>query len=512
MSVQQFRLPDAGEGLTEAEIVSWKVRPGDRVEVNDVIVEVETAKALTELPCPFAGVVGELLVPEGSTVSVGTPIITVATGADPRSATGADSRTAPGINTGINTGIGSEADADVGGIAGAGAQEVLDPGGSGPVLVGYGPQVAAPRRRRSREHPPVPDRFDPVAVPAPTPARRAAAPVLAGTGAAAPAPGSGGARRGVLAKPPVRKLASDLGVDLASVAPTGPGGIVTRGDVEHAARTAVPGGPSGAGSSSDVGAGPPGLLEPPVAEPAAPGWDGAPSPGPRETRIPVHGVRRHTARAMVASAFTAPHVTEWLSVDLTRAVRLVKRLREDPAFDAVRVGPLLLVARAVLLAVRRHPGINASWDEAAGEIVIKHYVNLGVAASTPRGLLVPNIKAADRMSLPELAIALSELTAAARAGRTPAADLAGGTITLTNIGVFGVDAGTPILNPGEAAILALGQVRRMPWVHKGRVRPRWVTQLAVSFDHRFVDGDLGSRFLAEVGALLTDPAQALARG
>jgi pyruvate dehydrogenase E2 component (dihydrolipoamide acetyltransferase) len=233
------------------------------------------------------------------------------------------------------------------------------------------------------------------------------------------------------------------------------------------------------------------------------------APGERETRIPIRGVRKMTAQAMVASAFTAPHVTEFVSVDVSRTMALVRRLREDREFEGVKVSPLLLVAKALMLSVKRNPEINASWDEAAGEIVIKHYVNLGIAASTPRGLVVPNIKDADTLSLRELADALASLTATAREGRTQPAEMAGGTISITNVGVFGIDTGTPILNPGEAAILAFGAVRQMPWVHRGRVRPRWVTQLAVSFDHRLVDGDLGSRFLADIAAVLEDPARAL---
>jgi pyruvate dehydrogenase E2 component (dihydrolipoamide acetyltransferase) len=229
----------------------------------------------------------------------------------------------------------------------------------------------------------------------------------------------------------------------------------------------------------------------------------------RETRIDVRGVRRSTAAAMVASAFSAPHVTEWVQVDVTRSVRLVDRLRGDPRFPRAKVSPLLLVAKAMLLAAARHPGINASWDEAAGQIVVKHYVNLGIAVATPRGLVVPSVKDADRLDLPGLATALAELTATARDGRCTPADLTGGTLTVTNVGVFGVDGGTPILVRGQAAILAVGQIRRLPWVHKGRIRPRWVTTLSLSFDHRLVDGDLGSRFLADVGSVLNDPSTVL---
>jgi pyruvate dehydrogenase E2 component (dihydrolipoamide acetyltransferase) len=293
------------------------------------------------------------------------------------------------------------------------------------------------------------------------------------------------ARVHILAKPPVRKLAKDLGVDIATVSPSGPGGIITREDVERAV---------------------PATTTVPARTPAAA------ATGERETRTPIKGVRKMTADAMVASAFTAPHVTEWVTVDVTRTMKLVERLRADREFTGVKVSPLLVVAKALLLAVRRNPQINATWDAEAGEIVVKHYVNLGIAAATPRGLVVPNIKDADRMSLRELAEALAELTATARDGRTQPADMSGGTITITNVGVFGVDGGTPILNPGEAAILAFGQVRQQPWVHKGRIRPRWVTQLALSFDHRLVDGDLGSRTLADLAAFLEDPSRALVWG
>jgi len=296
-----------------------------------------------------------------------------------------------------------------------------------------------------------------------------------------------------LAKPPVRKYAKDLGIDLATVTGSGAGGVITRADVDAVA--------SSAGSEATV----------------VPGAFGTES-ARREQRIPIKGVRKHTAAAMVASAFTAPHVTEFLTVDVTRMMKLRSRLALRPELAGRKISPLLFVAKAVLLAVRRHPMVNSSWDEAAQEIVVKDYVNLGIAAATPRGLVVPNIKDADRLSLAELADALAELTGTARAGRTAPADMAGGTITITNVGVFGVDTGTPILNPGESAILAFGAVREMPWVRGGgsggggkkRIVPRQVTQLALSFDHRIIDGELGSRFLADVGALLSDPGAALA--
>ena len=505
---KQFRLPDVGEGLTEAEIVSWKVAVGDTIKVNHTIVEIETAKSLVELPSPFAGVVAELLVGEGTTVDVGTPIISV--DVDPSGAPSAGGPI-PAEETMPDEAAATVPDgaSDVPNPPAEGAVEPgliggPAPGGRTSVLVGYGPKTTEAKRRPRRGGPSsepggapsVNEAFStgrtvarPVAPPrapqpvTPVPAGPAPGRSLPSVGAA-PAAGVQTSAGLVLAKPPVRKLARDLGVDLASCAPTGPGGSVTRDDVLAVSQTDVsePRRASG-GSRSDS--------------------------GERETRTKVKGVRKMTAAAMVASAFTAPHVTEFITVDVTRTMKLVDRLREDRDFAGVKVSPLLVVAKALLLAVKRNPGVNATWDEAAGEIVVKHYVNLGIAAATPRGLVVPNISGADTMSMRELADALGALTATAREGRTQPAEMAGGTISITNVGVFGVDSGTPILNPGEAAILCFGAVRKMPWVHKGKVKPRWVTQLALSFDHRLVDGDLGSRFLADVAAVLESPGRAL---
>ncbi|SDQ54622.1 dihydrolipoamide acetyltransferase family protein [Thermostaphylospora chromogena] len=461
---REFKLPDVGEGLTEAEIVRWHVKPGDQVRLNQTIVEIETAKAVVELPCPFEGVVTALMAEEGQSVDVGTPIIAVDDGA----AEAEPSRATPVEDT----------------VPKPPAEGAVEPGVHGgpapkqerqPVLVGYGVKTGATKRRPRRAPAPPPGGHGPgrgaVPVQAPPPAAQVPAP--------APAPRTA-VRVVTLAKPPVRKLAKDLGVDLTTVKGTGPGGTITRDDV-HAAASA------------------------PAAAPRV-----SAAPGAREERVPIKGVRRATAQAMVASAFTAPHVTEFLQVDVTRTVEAVRALRELPDYAEAKVSPLLLVAKALLVAVRRHPMINSSWDEAAGEIVIKHYVNLGIAVATPRGLLVPNIKDAHALTLPELARALTALTETARAGRTQPADMSGGTITITNVGVFGVDAGTPILNPGEAAILAVGQIRDMPWVVDGQVVPRKVCTLALSFDHRIIDGELGSLFLRDVGAMLEDPLRALA--
>jgi len=448
MPVQQFKLPDLGEGLTEGELLKWTVAVGDTVEVNDTIAEVETVKAAVELPSPWAGVVTGLHAAEGETVPVGAPIISI------------DTSGSGGSPAASKTAGEAEAEAEdlvpaVPGLPGEGAV----PGEEKQMtLVGYGPRAeSAARRRRRRPE----------------------------TGAAAtdtteePARGRAAAHR-VLAKPPVRKLAKTLGVDLTSVTPTGPHGTISRDDVQSAANGVAP---------------------------------AAPRPGTRETRVPIKSIRKHMAAAMVASAFSAPHVTEFLTCDVTATMQLRDRVAGHPEFAGIKLSPLVFVARATMLALNRTPELNATWDDAAGEVVLKHYVNLGIAAATDRGLIVPNIKDADRLSLRELAAAISGLTETARAGRSAPADMSGGSFTITNVGVFGVDTGTPIINPGESAILAFGAVRRMPWVVSAgadeRIEPRWVTQLAVSFDHRVVDGHLGSRFLADLGAVLTDPGLAL---
>ncbi|GAA3848088.1 dihydrolipoamide acetyltransferase family protein [Streptomyces sedi] len=464
---REFRMPDVGEGLTEAEILKWLVQPGDAVTDGQVVVEVETAKAAVELPIPYDGLVGEILFPEGSTVEVGTPIITVDTGAS-----GGGAAEPPPAPAPASTAEEPEEDAK------EPARE--------PVLVGYGVSSASSRRRPRKAAP------APAAAPA-APAVEPAAPEPANNGASLPG------RSGVLAKPPVRKLAKDLGVDLAAVLPTGPGNVVTRDDVRAAAKPAAPAAPA-------VPATP--AFEP---FPAAEGERESPAVEPqslaaiRERRVPVRGVRKATAQAMVDSAFTAPHVTEFVTVDITRTIRLVERLKSDPDMAGLRVNPLLLVARALLVGLRRNPEASAAWDEERQEIVYKDYVNLGIAAATPRGLLVPNIKDAHAKTLPELSRALGDLISTAREGKSSPADMRGGTVTITNIGVFGIDTGTPILNPGESAILAFGAIRDQPWVHKGKIKPRKVTTLALSFDHRLIDGELGSRLLGDVAAVLEHP-------
>ena len=443
MTTQKFTLPDVGEGLTEAEIVTWKVAPGDAVAVNDVLCEIETAKSLVELPSPYAGTVGELLVAEGVTVEVGTPIITFAS---------------------------DTADAPAPAAPAASADAAEEGGGS--VLVGYGSGTGATSRRRR---------------PAERPVRSSV---------------------GVIAKPPIRKLARDLGVDLASVTPSGSDGEVTRDDVvKHASQARV----FRNIETPEWGSVREETVPAPQSAQIGLARGIAPAEGVNEAGsevIPVKGVRKASASAMVQSAYTSPHVTVWKEVDATRTMELVKRLKASPDYADIKVSPLLIVARAVIWAVRRNPMVNASWveTESGAEISVRHYVNLGIAAATPRGLLVPNIKDAQDLNMRELARALNRLTLTAREGKTPPADQQGGTITITNIGVFGMDAGTPIINPGEAGIVAMGTISQKPWVVDGEVRPRFVTTVAGSFDHRVIDGDGMSRFIADVASVLEEPA------
>ena len=481
----EYKLPDVGEGLTEAEIVTWKVKVGDEIKINDIVVEIETAKSLVELPSPYAGVVAALLVPEGETVPVGTPIIRIDDGvespATPAAAAPASGQVVEPAET-----------IDLSNPAASG-------GGEGESLVGRNKAERAPVRRarkgsaspRSEAAANTQLQVQGAFTPGGALSDEVASvdePSVPATPARVPAPVEAAAAR-ALAKPPVRKLAKDLGVDLTSLAPSGPDGVVTRADVEAAAG-------SGAGSEVSIGIAP------------------VRSAQEREWREPIKGVRKMMGQAMVQSAFTAPHVTEWVTVDVTRTMEFVERLRKRREFADLKVSPLLVLASACMRAIRRTPVVNSTWDEQAQEIVFKRYVNLGIAAATPRGLVVPNIKDADTLSLVELAGAFADLTSVAREGRTQPADMSGGTFTITNVGVFGVDAGTPIINPGESAILAFGATTRRPWVVTDAsgaetLEIRDVCTLALSFDHRHVDGESGSRFLADVAAIMEDPATAL---
>jgi 2-oxoisovalerate dehydrogenase E2 component (dihydrolipoyl transacylase) len=462
MSEIRFPLPDVGEGLTEAEIVQWRVAPGDRIALDQVFVEIETAKSLVELPSAFEGTVAELLVEEGRTVDVGTPILVIRTDATEGMSPEAASPGTPRPAT-------TEAPPPPPAAAESGA-----------VLVGHGSSGPARSRRRrhpspggAHEHLVPPSPADVVPAPASGAAATAGQRTVVEPGRPAERPDDG---LPVIAKPPIRKLAKDLGVDLSRVTPTGPIGDVTRDDVIREA------------SQASVFRN---IQTPEL-------------PADRETRIPVKGVRKAIAQAMVQSAYSAPHVSVFVDVDATRTMEFVKRLKAAPDFAGVRVSPLLIMAKAMIWAARRNPSVNAQWTD--DEIIVKHYVNLGIAAATPRGLIVPNVKEAQAMSMVELAAALEQLTLTAREGKTQPAEMQNGTITITNIGVFGMDTGTPILNTGEVAIVALGTIKQKPWVVDGEVRPRYVTTIGGSFDHRVVDGDVASRFLADVASIIEEPA------
>ena len=485
---QIFPLPDVGEGLTEAEILSWKVAVGTKVAINDVLVEIETAKSVVELPSPFAGTVEALLVAEGETVEVGTPIISISGG--------------------------ENAPATPAAPAAAEAE-------SGTALVGSGPKADAVKRRARKRPASATQPAQAVAAPAApavqapvahTPAdpvnrnqgllselaERASRfventplnsvvqrlnPEHAAAAPAAPLPPEQVPHRPTLAPPPVRLAAKELGVDLANVTATGARGQVTKQDLMNYVAHLNDLQHSGA---------------------RQPFWQPATTPGDRIERIPVRGVRKATAKAMVASAFSAPHVSIFVDVDASRTMEFVKRLKKSRHFEGVKVTPLLVLAAAVIWAAERNPQVNATWTDS--EIQIKHFVNLGIAAATPRGLMVPNIKDAQELSLRELAVALNNLTTRAREGKTQPAEMANGTLTITNIGSLGIDTGTPIINPGEVAIVAFGTIKQKPWVVDGEVIPRWVTTLGGSFDHRVVDGDLSARFMADVAAILEEPA------
>lgn len=470
MTVQQFALPDLGEGLTESEVVEWHVAVGDRVALNQTIADVETAKAVVQLPSPWAGIVTALHAGEGETVAVGAPLLSieVPVAASPSDKDGVavgvptpDAAAPPPAGQADAVAASPAEQADpavaVAAVASASASAGAPVGAAArtAVLVGYGPAVETGRRpaRRARTLPEAPSR-----------------PTRSRDDAACP-PGRGAA----LATPPVRKLAHDLGVDLGALAGSGEGGAVTRADVTAAAERASAEHPATASTSEDA-------------------------------RTPIRGVRRATAQAMVASAFTAPHVTEFLTVDVTATTELVARLRAAGHDASV----LAVVAKALCLAVRRTPDVNSRWDEEAGEIVHFGRVGLGIAVATPRGLVVPCIPGAEALTVPQLAGAIRELAATAREGRTTPQAMRGGTITITNIGSLGVDGGTPILVPGEAAILATGAVRRQPWEFEGGIALREVMTLSLSFDHRLVDGEQGARFLTDVAGVLRDPASVLA--
>ncbi|CAM4472962.1 dihydrolipoamide acetyltransferase family protein [Nocardia ninae] len=491
-NVLEFRLPDLGEGLADAELVSWSVAVGDAVELNQTIAEVETAKAVVALPSPFAGQVVELLAQPGETVLVGAPLIRVQN---------------------------DEADAapeQAGGANGAEVSSDAPGAGRTAVLVGYGPEGEAVSRRRR----PVAavTEADSQQAPNGTPAENRQDVAPQGESVDAPADStesvaarsrdttgdseddvaesvSDGTRPQLTttraaATPAARKLARELGIDLWFVAGSGPGGAVTVEDVRGAVPVSQP---RTSASRPETAA------AADTSEPA------------REVRTPISGVRKRTAAAMVASARTIPQASTFVTLDCTASMELIDHLRSTKAFAGLALTPLALVAKSALAALREFPGINTYWDEANQEIVTKHYVNLGLAVATERGLLVPNIKDAHSLSLRDLTREIGWLAETARSGGASPADLRGGTFTITNVGVFGVDTGVPLVNPGEAAILCLGSIRKRPWVFRDELAIRSVTTLGISFDHRMIDGELASRFLATVASLLEDPLTLLSR-
>jgi pyruvate dehydrogenase E2 component (dihydrolipoamide acetyltransferase) len=436
---REFKLPDLGEGLTDGEVVRWLVAEGDTIELNQPIVEVETAKAVVEIPAPYGGTVVKLHAAEGESLDVGAPLISVDTAGGASAPAAAQAAVA----------VAAEPDPEP-------AQELQA------TLVGPGERQQV-RRRRIGGH-----------------TRSANGPATTTPGPAAQRP---------RATPPVRRYAKDRGVDLAALVGTGRDGRITREDVDGALDGVQDGTKDGAR---------------PAAASVAPA---ARQPRDRgEERIPVRGTRRQIAAAMTASAFSIPHVTEFLTVDATRLMELRERLRALPAADGLKLTPLAVVARALCAAVRSYPLMNSSWDEAAGDIVVKGRVNLGIATDTPTGLLVPNIKDADTLGILDLSRELTRLTELARERKAAPSDLTGGTITITNVGGFGVETGTPIINKPECAILATGLIAPRPWVVDGQLAVRQLMTTSVSFDHRIVDGAYAAQFLAHLRDLLEDPA------
>ncbi len=462
MSDQVFLLPDVGEGLVEAEIVAWKVGVGDHVELNQPLVDIETAKAVVELPSPFAGTVVTLHGAVGDVIEVDTPLITFNVAGSPVSPP------APGAEATIPAAAASTPAATPAPSPGSERQAVL---------VGYGvaDEGAVTRTRRRRGAPAV---------------------ALAAT-ASAPRVASSSAR----STPPVRLYAKQHGVDLASLHGTGRDGVITRDDVESALTAPAP------SSSRPVASSGPLTSSRFVGRELEP-W----SSGPAEERIAVKGVLKTMAEAMTQSALSIPRAGVWNRVDATRTVELIASLKRQPGLAGARLSPLVILALAVCDAARHFPGVNSFFDAAAGEVVIRRVVNLGIAANTPRGLIVPNIKAADRLDLVAMARELTNLVDTARAGTTTPADMAGTTITITNVGPFGVDAALPVIPLGTGAILAVGQIAKRPWVIDDQVVVRHVVELTMAFDHRQIDGALASQVIAHIGRFLEDPAAAIIAG
>ncbi|MEV6120325.1 dihydrolipoamide acetyltransferase family protein [Streptomyces sp. NPDC052077] len=489
--VREFRLPDLGEGLTEAEIVRWMVAVGDVVEVDQPVVEVETAKAMVEVPCPWAGVVTARFGEEGGELPVGAPLLTVAVGGpadgggpSAPGAGGADgaAATRPGGAPGPGGEPGSGAvDREPG--AGAGAKRRAE--GSGNVLVGYGTSAAPARRRRVR----------PVAA-APAPA--APAPAPAGVRAPGAGPGRTDGPDGDAApvadgpvpviSPLVRRLARQSGLDLRELSGSGPDGLILRADVEYALRAAA---------HRPVAA----VAPAPAPAPVPAGADGRAVPD--GVRVPLRGVRGAVADKLSRSRREIPDATCWVDADATELMRARTAMN---AADGPRISLVALLARICVAALARFPELNSTVDTGAREVVRFDRVHLGFAAQTDRGLVVPVVRDAHTRDAEGLTAEFARLTGAARDGRLSPADLTGGTFTLNNYGVFGVDGSTPIINHPEAAMLGVGRVIPKPWVHEGELAVRQVVQLSLTFDHRVCDGGTAGGFLRYVADCVEQPA------
>lgn len=467
MSAQVFTLPDLGEGLTEAELVRWLVADGDTVGVDQPVAEVETAKAVVEVPSPYAGTVLTRHGAEGETLRVGEPLVSVGD-----------------------------------------AEEA----GSGNVLIGYGTSgghEGARRRRRAAKRAPAPaPAAAPAASPEPEPEPAAASAVPAATSVAERAPGE----RRPVQSPVVRRLARDHGIDLATVEGTGPGGMVLRHDVAlAAARAAEAAAAEPSAAASAAPAAPPAAAAPAPAPPA-PTTGTAPGRDPRTGLavrgiVPLRGVRRAVAETLTRSRAEIPEATTWVDVDATDLLALRPQLT---GADGRPVGLLAILARFVVAGLARFPELNARVDTQAGEIVHLDGVHLGIAAQTDRGLVVPSVADAHRLGMRGLDTEIRRLTAAARDGSVTAAELTRGSFTLNNYGVLGVDGSAAIINHPEVAMLGVGRVLPRPWVVDGAVVPRSITQLSLVFDHRVCDGGTAGGFLRFVADAVESPLSALA--
>jgi len=477
LSEEIFLLPDVGEGLTEAEIVTWKVNVGDVVVLNQPLVDIETAKATVELPSPYAGTVVTLHGNVGDVLEVHKPLITFEVGGGGTTAPAASAASAEPSEPAAA----KEASDKQEGSVGEGREAVL---------IGYGvaneDAIVTRKHRRQSGSPSTPSAAPVAAAPAVQTTAVTTLPSLA--------PRS---------TPPVRLYAKQHGVDISSVAGTGRDGLITRDDVEQAL-SGAPGTPTPRVSAPITG---PNTTSRFVGRELE-SW----STGPKEERIPVKGVLRSMAEAMVQSAFTQPRAAVWVRVDATRTMDLLASLKQQPNLAGIRLSPLTIIALAVCDAARHFPGINSSFDAAANEVIVRRSVNLGIAADTPRGLIVPNIKGADQLDLVGMASALNVLVDKARQGTTTPNEMIGTTLSITNVGPFGVDAAIPILPPGTGAILAVGQIAKAPWVVDDEVVVRQVVELAMAFDHRQVDGAMASAVLAHIGRFLHDPAAAIIAG